>query len=95
MADWWRDEETAGELIARARDRQGKSQYALAEALREVSGRSDGVPTWPPSYSSRPQNYTGQLPSQEPAGSAIQKRWKACRPLTDCATFLRIQAVLT
>ena len=44
MADWWLDEETVGELISRARDRLGKSQYALAEALREVSGRSDGVP---------------------------------------------------
>ena len=44
MADWWLDEETIGELISRARDRLGKSQYTLAEALREVSGRSDGVP---------------------------------------------------
>jgi tetratricopeptide (TPR) repeat protein len=44
MADWWLGEETVGELISRARDRLGKSQYTLAEALREVSGRSDGVP---------------------------------------------------
>lgn len=44
MADWWLDEETIGELISRARDRLGKSQYTLAEALREVSGRSDSVP---------------------------------------------------
>jgi tetratricopeptide (TPR) repeat protein len=44
MADWWLGEEAVGELISRARDRLGKSQYALAEALREVSGRSDGVP---------------------------------------------------
>jgi len=44
MADWWRDEETVGELISRARLRLGKSQYALAEALRRVSERSDGVP---------------------------------------------------
>ena len=44
MADWWLDEEAVGELISRARDRLGKSQYTLAEALREVSGRSDGVP---------------------------------------------------
>ena len=44
MADWWRGEETVGELISRARLRLGKSQYALAEALREASGRSDGAP---------------------------------------------------
>jgi tetratricopeptide (TPR) repeat protein len=44
MADWWLGEETVGELISRVRDRLGKSQYTLAEALREVSGRSDGVP---------------------------------------------------
>jgi 5-formyltetrahydrofolate cyclo-ligase len=44
MADWWLGEETIGELISRARDRLGKSQYALAEVLREASGRSDGVP---------------------------------------------------
>lgn len=44
MADWWRGEESAGELIARARGQLGKSQYALAEALRQVSGRSDGIP---------------------------------------------------
>ena len=44
MADWWLGEETAGELINRARERLGKSQYALAEALQEASGRSDGVP---------------------------------------------------
>jgi len=44
MADWWLGEETLGELISRARDRLGKSQYTLAEALREVSGRGDGVP---------------------------------------------------
>ena len=44
MADWWLGEEAVGELISRARDRLGKSQYVLAEALREVSGRSDGVP---------------------------------------------------
>ena len=44
MADWWLGEETVGELISRARGRLGKSQYALAEALREVSGRGDGVP---------------------------------------------------
>lgn len=44
MADWWLGEETTGELITRARERLGKSQYALAEALREVSRRGDGVP---------------------------------------------------
>ena len=44
MADWWLGEEAVGELISRTRDRLGKSQYTLAEALREVSGRSDGVP---------------------------------------------------
>jgi transcriptional regulator with XRE-family HTH domain len=44
MADWWLGEKAVGELISRARDRLGKSQYALAEALREVSGRGDGVP---------------------------------------------------
>ena len=44
MADWWLGEEAVGELISRARGRLGKSQYALAEALRETSGRSDGVP---------------------------------------------------
>jgi transcriptional regulator with XRE-family HTH domain len=44
MADWWLGEETTGELISRARERLGKSQYALAEALQDVSGRSDGVP---------------------------------------------------
>lgn len=44
MAEGWIGEETAGELIARARGRLGKSQYALAEALRQASGRSDGVP---------------------------------------------------
>ncbi len=44
MADWWLGEETTGDLISRARERLGKSQYALAEALREVSGRSDGAP---------------------------------------------------
>lgn len=44
MADWWLGEEAVGELISRARGRLGKSQYALAEALREVSGRGDGVP---------------------------------------------------
>ena len=32
------------ELINRARERLGKSQYALAEALQEASRRSDGVP---------------------------------------------------
>jgi transcriptional regulator with XRE-family HTH domain len=36
--------ENAGDLIARARERLGKSQYALAEALRHESGRADGVP---------------------------------------------------
>jgi transcriptional regulator with XRE-family HTH domain len=44
MADGWAGEETAGELIARARERLGKSQYALAEALRQACGRDDGVP---------------------------------------------------
>jgi len=44
MGDWWLTEETVGELIVRAREHLGKSQYALAAALREVSGRSDGVP---------------------------------------------------
>ncbi len=44
MTDWWLMEETVGELIARVREHLGKSQYALAAALREVSGRSDGVP---------------------------------------------------
>jgi len=37
-------DQTVGELIAQAREHLGKSQYALAAALREVSGRSDGVP---------------------------------------------------
>jgi transcriptional regulator with XRE-family HTH domain len=44
MADGWPGDETAGELIARARERLGKSQYALAEALRQACGRDDGVP---------------------------------------------------
>jgi transcriptional regulator with XRE-family HTH domain len=44
VADGWHGEESAGELIARARERLGKSQYALAEALREASARGDGVP---------------------------------------------------
>jgi transcriptional regulator with XRE-family HTH domain len=44
MADWWLGEETTGELISRAREQLGKSQYALAEALQAVSGRSDGAP---------------------------------------------------
>lgn len=44
MADWSRDEETVGELISRARLKLGKSQYALADALREASQRSDGAP---------------------------------------------------
>ncbi|HUY47900.1 MAG TPA: helix-turn-helix transcriptional regulator [Streptosporangiaceae bacterium] len=44
MADWWLGEETTGELISRARERLGKSQYALAEAMQESSRRSDGVP---------------------------------------------------
>lgn len=44
MSDGWRSEETAGELISRARERLGRSQYALAKALQEVSGRNDGVP---------------------------------------------------
>jgi transcriptional regulator with XRE-family HTH domain len=44
MGDWWLMEETVGELIVRVREHLGKSQYALASALREVSGRSDGVP---------------------------------------------------
>jgi transcriptional regulator with XRE-family HTH domain len=44
MADWLNGEETVGELISRARLRLGKSQYTLAEALQEASGRSDGVP---------------------------------------------------
>jgi transcriptional regulator with XRE-family HTH domain len=44
MADWSRDEETVGELISRARLMLGKSQYALADALREASQRSDGAP---------------------------------------------------
>ena len=44
MTDGWAGAETAGELIARARERLGKSQYALAEALREACGRGDGIP---------------------------------------------------
>ena len=44
MTDGWADAEAAGELIARARERLGKSQYALAEALREACGRGDGIP---------------------------------------------------
>ena len=44
MADWRRDEETVGELISRARLGWGKSQYALADALREAFRRSDGAP---------------------------------------------------
>jgi transcriptional regulator with XRE-family HTH domain len=44
MTDGWVGEETAGELIARAREQLGKSQYALAEALRQTCGRGDGVP---------------------------------------------------
>ncbi len=44
MTDWWLMDQTVGELIAQAREHLGKSQYALAAALREVSGRSDGVP---------------------------------------------------
>jgi transcriptional regulator with XRE-family HTH domain len=44
MTDGWAGDETAGELIARARERLGKSQYALAEALRQACGRDDGVP---------------------------------------------------
>ncbi len=44
MTDGWAGEETVGELIARARERLGKSQYALAEALREACGRGDGIP---------------------------------------------------
>jgi transcriptional regulator with XRE-family HTH domain len=44
MGDWWLTEETVGELIVRVREHLGKSQYALAAALREVSGRSDGIP---------------------------------------------------
>jgi transcriptional regulator with XRE-family HTH domain len=44
MGDWWLVEETVGELIVRVREHLGKSQYALAAALREVSRRSDGVP---------------------------------------------------
>lgn len=44
MTEGWAGEETAGELIARARERLGKSQYALAEALREACGRGDGIP---------------------------------------------------
>jgi hypothetical protein len=44
MTDGWLGDETVGELIARARERLGKSQYALAEALRDACARSDGVP---------------------------------------------------
>src|SRR5258708_23385737 len=44
MAERWLMEETVGDLIARVREHLGKSQYALAAALRDVSGRSDGVP---------------------------------------------------
>lgn len=44
MAEWWLMEETVGDLIARVREHLGKSQYALAAALRDLSGRSDGVP---------------------------------------------------
>ena len=44
MTDGWLVDQTVGELIAQAREHLGKSQYALAAALREVSGRSDGVP---------------------------------------------------
>lgn len=44
MTNWWLGEETLGELIARAREQLGKSQYALAAALREAAGRGDGIP---------------------------------------------------
>jgi transcriptional regulator with XRE-family HTH domain len=44
MTDGRLGEETVGELISQARRRQGKSQYALAEALRQTSRRNDGVP---------------------------------------------------
>jgi transcriptional regulator with XRE-family HTH domain len=44
MIGGWAGEETIGELIARARERLGKSQYGLAEALREASSRGDGIP---------------------------------------------------
>jgi transcriptional regulator with XRE-family HTH domain len=44
VTEGWLVDLTVGELIARAREHLGKSQYALAAALREVSGRSDGVP---------------------------------------------------
>src|SRR5258708_33375675 len=44
MAERWLMEETVGDLIARVREHLGKSQYALAAALRDASGRSAGVP---------------------------------------------------
>jgi transcriptional regulator with XRE-family HTH domain len=44
VTDWWEGEATAGELIARTRGMLGKSQYALARALQEVSGRGNGSP---------------------------------------------------
>src|SRR5580700_5551570 len=37
-------EESIGELIARQRERLGKSQYTLAEELSQACGRGDGVP---------------------------------------------------
>jgi transcriptional regulator with XRE-family HTH domain len=37
-------EESIGELIARQREWLGKSQYALAEALRQACDRGDGAP---------------------------------------------------
>ena len=44
MPDERPERESLGELIARERERLGKSQYALAEALRQACDRSDGVP---------------------------------------------------
>jgi hypothetical protein len=84
MADWWLDEETVGELISRARDRLGKSQYALAEALREVSGRSDGVPDrsmvarWE-TRSAHPYSLLARSPGRRPAAPGSGSRQSSRR----------------
>jgi transcriptional regulator with XRE-family HTH domain len=44
MDDWWTGAETIAELITRLRTEQGKSQYALADALRNATRRADGAP---------------------------------------------------
>jgi transcriptional regulator with XRE-family HTH domain len=44
MTDGWPEEETVGELIARGREQLGKSQYALADALRQACSRGGGNP---------------------------------------------------